>query len=179
MTAVTAKYSQISLLCHPELCHPEPRHPERKGSLLRLRRSGESSYPYPLMRARRTYCVYIMGSLSGTLYIGIDWLLHKRAAFEHKFHRIEGFADGRLRCRASAPSGKSYDEVHKAIGREKQLKGWRRENKIVLIYFMNPQWVDLSRDWYPWMKQREVRGASTAGQSVASDRSFSAQHDKG
>jgi putative endonuclease len=27
----------------------------------------------------------------------------------------------------------SYDDVHKAIGREKQLKGWRREKKIVLI----------------------------------------------
>ncbi len=31
------------------------------------------------MRARRTYYVYIMGSISGTLYIGITGNLHKRA----------------------------------------------------------------------------------------------------
>ena len=33
---------------------------------------------------RKTYCVYIVGSLSGTLYIGITSNLHKRA-FQHKF----------------------------------------------------------------------------------------------
>jgi predicted GIY-YIG superfamily endonuclease len=43
-------------------------------------------------KERRTYCVYIMGSRSGTLYIGMTGNLHKRV-FEHKFHRIEGFTD--------------------------------------------------------------------------------------
>ncbi|HEX5316571.1 MAG TPA: GIY-YIG nuclease family protein [Candidatus Kapabacteria bacterium] len=38
----------------------------------------------------RSYCTYIMGSLSGTLYIGVTSNLHKRV-FEHKFRRIEGF----------------------------------------------------------------------------------------
>jgi putative endonuclease len=33
-----------------------------------------------------------------------------------------------------------YQDVHKAIAREKQLKGWRREKKIGLI--------EKSRDWY-------------------------------
>jgi len=57
----------------------------------------------------------------------------------------------------------SYDDVHKAIGREKQLKGWGREKKVVLIESMNPQWVDVSGEWYPWMKEREEgRGPSTA-----------------
>ena len=36
-----------------------------------------------------------------------------------------------------------YDEVAKAIGREKQLKGWRRSKKIALIEKMNPRWQDL------------------------------------
>jgi putative endonuclease len=40
----------------------------------------------------RTYCTYIMGSPSGTLYIGITSNLHTRV-FAHKFHRIEGFTD--------------------------------------------------------------------------------------
>jgi putative endonuclease len=68
-----------------------------------------------------------MGSLSGTLYIGMTGNLQKRV-FEHKFHRIEGFTDKyqveRLLYR------ESFDEVQKAINREKQLKGWRRSKKI-------------------------------------------------
>jgi putative endonuclease len=43
-------------------------------------------------RERRSYCVYIMGSLSGTLYIGFTGDLHKRV-FEHKFHQMEGFTN--------------------------------------------------------------------------------------
>jgi putative endonuclease len=42
------------------------------------------------MRDRRYYCVYIMGSLSATLYIGVTGNLHKRI-FQHKFHHYEGF----------------------------------------------------------------------------------------
>ncbi len=80
-------------------------------------------------RERRSYFVYIMGSLSGTLYIGMTGNLHKRA-FEHKFHRIEGFTDDYDIERLLY--WESYDDVHKAIGREKQLKGWRREKKIVV-----------------------------------------------
>ncbi len=36
------------------------------------------------------------------------------------------------------------DDAGKAIGREKQLKGWRREKKIALIEKMNPRWKDLA-----------------------------------
>jgi len=58
--------------------------------------------------------------------------------------------------------GESYDDVRKAIDREKQLKGWHREKKIVLIELQNPQWLDLAKDWQPWMKECGAgRGAST------------------
>ena len=43
---------------------------------------------------------------------------------------------------------KNYQDVSKAIAREKQLKGWRREKKTALIEKTNPAWVDLSKDWY-------------------------------
>jgi len=36
----------------------------------------------------------------------------------------------------------------KAIRREKELKGWRREKKIALIESTNPKWRDLSYGWY-------------------------------
>jgi len=110
-------------------------------------------------KERRTYCTYIMGSLSGTLYIGMTGNLHKRV-FEHKFHRIEGFTDeyqvDRLLYR------ESFDDVHRAIAREKQLKGWRRSKKIALIESLNPHWSDLAREWFPRMTDSSgSRGPST------------------
>ena len=42
----------------------------------------------------------------------------------------------------------SYDDVHRVIGREKKIKGWRREKKIALIESVNPRWNDLSYGWY-------------------------------
>jgi putative endonuclease len=129
------------------------------------------------MRTRKSYCVYIVGSISGTLYIGMTGNLNKRA-FEHKFHRIDGFTDEYDIERLLY--WQSYDDVHKAISREKQLKVWCRAKKIALIESMNPQWLDLSKEWYPWMKERgEGRDASTTEGRSQSDRPSSAQHDKG
>jgi len=109
---------------------------------------------------RKTYCVYIMGSLSGTVYIGVTSKLQKRV-FEHKFHCMEGFTDKYDVERLLY--WESYDDVYKAIGREKQLKGWRRAKKIALIESTNPHWLDLSKEWYPGMKGNSAaRDASTA-----------------
>jgi putative endonuclease len=105
-------------------------------------------------RERQSYCVYIMGSLSGTLYIGMTGNLRNRA-FEHKFHHTAGFTDEHSVERLLY--WESYDDVHKAIRREKQLKGWRRAKKVVLIESMNPHWLDLSKDWYPWMEKNDER----------------------
>jgi putative endonuclease len=41
----------------------------------------------------------------------------------------------------------SFDDVHKAIGREKQLKGWTRAKKTALIESRNPRWADLAESW--------------------------------
>jgi putative endonuclease len=82
-----------------------------------------------------------LGSLSGTIYVCVTGNLHKRV-FEHKFHSREGFTKRyeveRLLYWAS------FDDVHKAIAGEKQLKGWRREKKIALIELRNPHWLDLA-----------------------------------
>jgi putative endonuclease len=42
----------------------------------------------------------------------------------------------------------SFDDVAKAINREKQIKGLLRIKKIGLIVGMNPAWRDLSSEWY-------------------------------
>ena len=125
------------------------------------------------MRRRKNYCVYIMGSISGTLYIGMTSNLYKRI-FMHKFHRLEGFTAQYEVDRLLYVE--SYDDVHKAIAREKQLKGWRRDRKIALFERVNPHWVDLAKDWCP-KTQFEDRGASTPPEHSRSERSSSAQHD--
>ena len=112
-----------------------------------------------MSRDRRYYCVYILGSLSGTLYVGFSGNLHKRI-FQPKFHHFEGFTHKYDVTRLLY--WESYDEVHRAIGREKQLKGWSRAKKIALIVKRNPHWVDLAAEWYPWMKSGEGRDASTS-----------------
>ena len=112
------------------------------------------------MRDPRYYCVYIMGSLTGTLYIGVSGNLHKRV-FQHKFHHYEGFTARYEVVRLLY--FESSDDVHKALAREKQLKGWSRAKKIALFERRNPQWRDLASEWYPWMRSGAGRDASTPG----------------
>ena len=113
-----------------------------------------STIPY-MSRDPKSYCVYIMGSLSGTLYIGISGNLHRRV-FQHKFHHFEGFTDRYDVERLLY--WESYDDVHRALGREKQLKGWTRAKKVALIVRRNPHWIDLASEWYPWMSDKDKVG---------------------
>jgi putative endonuclease len=41
-----------------------------------------------------------------------------------------------------------FQDVRDAIEREKQIKGWLRRKKIALIVSVNPEWKDLSAEWY-------------------------------
>jgi putative endonuclease len=93
----------------------------------------------------RFYFVYIMGSISGTLYIGITGNLRRRI-WQHKEHAQDGFTATYDVTRLLY--FEAYRDVGRAISREKQLKGWRREKKIALIVKNNPRWEDLSREWY-------------------------------
>ena len=102
-------------------------------------------------KERRYYCAYIMGSLSGTLYVGVSGNLHRRV-FQHKFHVLEGFTSKYDVDRLLY--WESFDDVHNAIAREKQLKGWSRAKKVALFERRNPQWKDLAAEWYPWMKPK-------------------------
>jgi putative endonuclease len=98
------------------------------------------------MRREYRYYVYILQSSSRrALYIGMTNNLHHRV-FQHKTHQFEGFTDSYNAVRLVY--WESFDDVHKAIGREKQLKGWRREKKLWLITRMNPKWRDLAADRY-------------------------------
>ena len=85
-----------------------------------------------------------MTNKSGTLYTGITNNLERRV-YEHKNKLLKGFTK-----RYNITKLVYYEitsDVHAAIEREKQIKGWLRSKKIALIETMNPQWVDLSEGW--------------------------------
>ena len=93
----------------------------------------------------RTYYVYIMTNHSKTLYTGMTGDLHRRV-WQHKHKLVEGFTK-----RYNITRLVFYEEtsdVGAALAREKQIKGWLRRKKITLIESMNPEWRDLSEDWY-------------------------------
>jgi putative endonuclease len=98
------------------------------------------------MHREHCYFVYIVQSASRrALYIGMTSTLMQRL-FQHKTHESEGFTDDYNAVRLVY--WESFDDVHKAITREKQLKNWRREKKLWLIARTNPKFKDLSTDWY-------------------------------
>ena len=93
----------------------------------------------------RDYYVYILGSRTGTLYVGMTNHI-KRRMYEHKTHCVPGFTD-QYQIDQLLYVERLSDPMA-AIAREKQIKRWRREKKIKLIDSLNPQWNDLAADWY-------------------------------
>ena len=87
------------------------------------------------------YWIYIMGSANGkAIYIGVTNNLQRRVQ-EHKLLKIDGFTKHYNCCHLLYYE--AYSDVHFAIAREKQLKGWTRAKKEELIRSLNPQRVDL------------------------------------
>ena len=76
------------------------------------------------------FWVYILVSRTGTLYIGITGYFDRRIS-QHKMDSIEGFTS-KIKSTVSCIT-RLTASVLNAIGREKQLKGWRRSKKIALI----------------------------------------------
>ena len=95
----------------------------------------------------RIYSTYIVASRSRTLYIGVTGDLRRRV-FEHKWKEYDGFTEY-YNCDRLVWF-EYYQEIAKAIAREKQLKRWSRVKKLTLIQRTNPAWVDLSRDWFEY-----------------------------
>jgi len=93
----------------------------------------------------RSYYVYIMASIQRTLYIGMTNNLARRV-YEHKDGMTPGFTS-RYRI-VYLVHTEEFADPRSAIGREKQLKGWRRDKKVALNESKNPHWRDLSDGWY-------------------------------
>jgi putative endonuclease len=91
-----------------------------------------------------TYYVYILSSKYKKTYIGVTNNLERRL-YEHKNKLIPGHTSRYNIDRLVY--FEQFEDIEQAIGRETQLKDWRREKKVALIEGMNPQWKDLSDGW--------------------------------
>jgi len=91
------------------------------------------------------YFVYILANRAGLLYVGVTNDL-KRRVYEHRQKAGAGYT--RRHSIARLIYFESTLNVHAAIAREKQIKGWIRAKKVALIEAQNPSWADLSAGWY-------------------------------
>lgn len=93
----------------------------------------------------KEYYVYIMTNKSRTLYTGVTNSLMRRV-YEHKNKLVPSFTNKyNIQFLVYYEAG---SDIHAAIAREKQIKDWLRAKKIALIDSMNPQWKDLSEEWF-------------------------------
>ena len=94
---------------------------------------------FPAME--KFYFVYILSNRWNTvLYTGITSDLVRRI-YEHREKFVEGFT--RKYKVYKLVYYEIYTNAMDAIAREKQIKGYSRKKKIVLIEKMNPKWNDL------------------------------------
>jgi len=96
--------------------------------------------------AMKKYFVYILASKrNGTLYIGMTNDVERRI-YEHKVGISNGFT-AKYGVK-SLVYYETFDDPMSAIIREKRMKKWKRAWKIKLIEKANPNWEDLSKEWY-------------------------------
>ena len=90
--------------------------------------------------------VYILTNKpNSVLYIGLTNDLERRPG-EHKNKILKGFTykynvDKLVYF-------EEFDTYEAAFTRERRLKKWNREWKIKLIEQQNPEWKDLSAEWF-------------------------------
>ena len=87
------------------------------------------------------YAVYLLASKrNGTLYIGVTGNLPLRIE-QHKAKAVRGFTQ--KYGVTILVWFERHADIHEAIAREKQLKGWNRAWKLKLIETSNPNWNEL------------------------------------
>jgi len=82
-----------------------------------------------------------MTNQSRNLYVGLTNNIIRRVN-EHKDGDTEGFT--KRYNLTKLVYVETFHDINSAIAREKQIKYWRREKKLLLINEENPNWCDLS-----------------------------------
>lgn len=112
------------------------------------------------------YYVYFMTNIRNkVLYVGVTGNLEKRM-FEHKSGAFEGFTK-KYKCQKLV-----YFEVFaspaQAITREKQIKGWVRAKKNMLVDKVNPEWLDLTMTEYQFPRDPSSQAPQDDASSLLS-----------
>ena len=90
------------------------------------------------------YYVYIITNWNNkVLYIGVTNNIARRI-YEHKNKLIDGFTKKYNVYKLVYLE--EMNDVKAAISREKQLKGWKKDKKILLIESINPKLEELTID---------------------------------
>ena len=117
--------------------------------------------------------VYILtNKYNKVLYVGVTRDLLRRVA-EHKLHINRGFTS--KYNVEKLVYYEMFDRLDDAIGRESQLKNWRRDWKEKLVADFNPGWRDLAEDigvdteYIQAVKEAYENGQYVAGDSMAGD----------
>ena len=88
------------------------------------------------------YYVYILTNKNHTvLYTGVTRDLIRRV-YEHKNHADPNSFTAKYKVHKLVYFEETSD-VKAAIEREKQIKSWKREQKVALIMASNPRFLDL------------------------------------
>lgn len=88
------------------------------------------------------YYVYLLTNWNNrVLYVGMTNDLRRRL-YEHKNELADGFTK-KYHIHKLVYFEETSD-VHSAIAREKQIKGWTRAKKNALVETKNPEWKDLT-----------------------------------
>ena len=64
---------------------------------------------------------------------------------EHRSKELKGFSS-KYNC-INLIYFEKHNSIEKAIERETQIKRWKRDWKNNLIETINPDWLDLAKDW--------------------------------
>ena len=116
-----------------------------KGLKLNQRLFVRNDFLNCLTSMSKTYFVYLLSNSSKMIYIGVTNDLERRI-YEHKKKMKEGFT--KKYNLHQLVYYEEPDDIGRALEREKQLKGWRRQKKVSLIESTNPEWKDITQDWY-------------------------------
>jgi putative endonuclease len=94
----------------------------------------------------KDYYVYLLTNWNNNvIYVGVTNNLERRV-YEHKHKLVKGFTE-KYNINKLVYFEQTND-VTSAISREKEIKKWQREKKNALVIHMNPDWNDLSLEWY-------------------------------
>ena len=91
------------------------------------------------------YVYFVTNDFNKVLYTGFTNNLERRV-YEHKEGVVDGFTSKYKTSKLVY--FEVFDDPENAILREKQIKNWNRQKKNFLVNQSNPQWCDLTEDWY-------------------------------